>query len=117
MPVLKIFYIGLVIMMILSLIIFYIIPLFFKPVYYRVFDEQTGSYFATGYNAESMEELIEDFQSYILGANEIDFEHEEGTLEYEEELFEYLGTWEKIEEYLQGVCLEISDVPFEELDW
>mgnify|MGYP000632663417 CR=1 FL=1 len=36
-------------------------------VYYRVFDNQRGVYFATGYNSTSMEELIESFQSYILG--------------------------------------------------
>ena len=85
--------------------------------YYRVFDLQRGCYFATGCNATSKEELIEDFQSYILGANEINFEHEEGTTEYEKELNDFLGTWELIEEYLQGAELEESDVEFEEDEW
>ena len=82
--------------------------------YYRVFDNQRGIYFATGYNATSMNELIEDFQSYILGANEIDFEHEQGTAEYEQELNNFLGTWDLISEHLQGVELEESSTPFED---
>jgi hypothetical protein len=84
--------------------------------YYRVFDLQRGCYFATGYNSTSMEELIEDFQSYILGASEIEFDFEEGTKEYKEELNNFLGTWELIADYLQGAELETSDIPFEEDD-
>jgi hypothetical protein len=84
--------------------------------YYRVFDTQRGVYFATGYNATSMDELIEDFQSYILGASEIDFEHEQGTSEYEKELTDFLGTWDLIAEHLQGVELEESSTPFED-EW
>jgi hypothetical protein len=84
--------------------------------YYRVFDTQRGVYFATGYNATSMVELIEDFQSYILGASEIDFEHEQGTAEYEQELTDFLGTWDLIAEHLQGVELEESSTPFED-EW
>ena len=85
--------------------------------YYRVFDLQRGCYFATGYNTTSKEDLIESFQSYILGANEIDFEYEKGTAEYEKELNAFLGTWELIEEHLQGAELEESDVEFEEDEW
>ena len=84
-------------------------------VYYRVFDTQRGVYFATGYNATSMEELIESFQSYILMANEIEFEHDKGTAEYEVELNNMLGTWELIEEHLQGATLETSHVKFVEV--
>jgi hypothetical protein len=86
-------------------------------VYYRVFDTQRGVYFATGYNAVSMEELIESFQSYILMASEIEFEHDKGTAEYEVELNNILGTWELIEEHLQGVTLEKSHVKFVEDDY
>lgn len=85
--------------------------------YYRVFDLQRGCYFATGYNVTSKEELIKEFQSYILGANEIDFEHEEGTVEYEKELNDFLGTWELIEDYLQGAELEENDIEFEGNEW
>jgi hypothetical protein len=86
-------------------------------VYYRVFDTQRGVYFATGYNATSMEELIVSFQSYILMASEIEFEHDKGTAEYEVELNNMLGTWELIEEHLQGVTLEKSHVKFVEDDY
>ncbi len=86
-------------------------------VYYRVFDTQRGCYFATGYNATSMEELIVSFQSYILMASEIEFEHDKGTAEYEVELNNMLGTWELIEEHLQGVTLEKSHVKFVEDDY
>mgnify|MGYP003671167255 CR=1 FL=1 len=33
--------------------------------YYRVFDYQRGTHFAVGYNATSMEELIENFQGLM----------------------------------------------------
>jgi hypothetical protein len=84
-------------------------------VYYRVFDTQRGCYFGTGYNTTSMEELIESFQSYILMASEIEFEHDKGTAEYEVELNNMLGTWELIEEHLQGATLETSHVEFIEV--
>jgi hypothetical protein len=81
--------------------------------FYRVFDHQRGCYFATGYNDTSMENLIHSFQSYILGASEIEFEHEKGTPEYEIELNNMLGTWDLIAEHLQGVTLESSDNEFD----
>ncbi len=74
--------------------------------YYRVFDTQRGCYFATGYNSESMEDLIKSFQSYILMANEIE--------ENEDNLDSFLSTWSGIEEYLQGAELEESETPFKE---
>lgn len=84
--------------------------------YFRVFDLQRNCYFGTGYNSTSKKDLIESFQSYILGANEINFEHEEGTDEYKKELNDFLGTWELIEDYLQGVQLEESDVEFKDYE-
>jgi len=74
--------------------------------YYRVFDTQTGNYFATGYNAQSMQELIEDFQSYILMANEVE--------DNEENREGFLSNWDGIAEHLQGAELEESNTPFEE---
>lgn len=67
--------------------------------FYRVFDHQRGIYFATGYNAESMEELINDFRSYM-----------------QEEDDENNRTWSQIADSLQDVTLEKSDKPFEQLD-
>jgi hypothetical protein len=69
-----------------------------KVTYYRVFDTQTGCYFATGYNATSMDELIYDFNNYILMDDE--------------EI--YLNTWDEISDYLQGTRLEESFTPFNE---
>jgi hypothetical protein len=74
--------------------------------YYRVFDHQRGCYFATGYNSESMEELIKDFQSYISMAIEVE--------EYAVEIQElHLATWSEIADYLQEVTLEESTTLFE----
>jgi hypothetical protein len=78
-----------------------------EKTYYRVFDTQIGDYFATGYNAESMKDLILDFQSYILMTNEVE--------DSEENLNGFLSTWKGIEEYLQGAELEQSNTPFEEI--
>lgn len=76
--------------------------------YYRVFDHQRGCYFATGYNAKSMTELIYAFKSYILMANEVD--------DSEENIDGFLSTWSGIEEYLQDVSLEEADTEFEEFE-
>ena len=73
--------------------------------YYRVFDYQRGTHFAVGYNATSMEELIENFQDYISNANEVS------------NVKQYLTTWEAIAEHLQGVELEVSTTKFEEDLW
>jgi hypothetical protein len=73
-----------------------------KTTYYRVFDYQRGIHFAVGYNATSMEELIEDFQDYISNANEVS------------DVKQSLPTWETIAEHLQGVELEINNTKFEE---
>lgn len=69
--------------------------------YYRVYDLQLGQYFATGYNATSIQELINDFKSYIEMSNECDD-------------MEQFTNWGTIEEYLQGVELEESETPFED---
>ena len=80
-----------------------------KKLYYRVFDHQRMCYFATGYNADNMEDLISDFKSYILMANEVEDnqENQEG----------FLSNWSGIEEYLQGVSLESSETKFKELNF
>ena len=77
--------------------------------YYRVFDTQRGCYFETGYNAKSMQELIEEFQSYILMTSEVE--------DNEENLNGFLSNWQGIEEYLQGAELEESSTPFEETEY
>jgi hypothetical protein len=77
--------------------------------YYRVFDTQRGCYFATGYNVDSMEELIYAFQSYILMANEVE--------DTEENTNGFLSNWEGIAEHLQGAELEESNTPFEEVEY
>lgn len=41
--------------------------------YYRLFDQQTGCYLATGYNAEGFKDLAEQYASY----KSIDAEDEE----------------------------------------
>ena len=73
--------------------------------YFRVFDYQRGTYFAVGYNATSMEELVKDFQDYISNANEV------------EDVEQSLPTWDAIAEHLQGVELETSTTKFEEDLW
>ena len=76
--------------------------------FYRVFDHQRGCYFATGYNSESMDDLVESFRSYIYGADTF----------LEGEMEEYLQTWQQIAEHLQEVELEESETPFESQgDW
>lgn len=75
-----------------------------ETIYYRVFDLQRGCHFATGYNATSIEELIEDFKSYIGGANEC-------------EDLDQFKDFDSILEYLQGAELEKSKNPFEEQDY
>ena len=69
--------------------------------YYRVYDQQTGTYFATGYNSESMPDLISSFQSYVLNGGE-------------DITVEQISTWPDIAEYLQDVELEESETPFED---
>jgi hypothetical protein len=78
--------------------------------YYRVFDHQRGCYFATGYNSESMEELIKDFQSYISMSITMLEEYEVEA----QELLQGLATWSEIADYLQEVTLEESTTLFEE---
>ena len=70
--------------------------------YYRVFDRQTGDYFSTGYNSTSKKELIEKFKNYILIADE-------------DVSKSSINTWAKIEDWLQGVELEKSNIPFENI--
>ena len=70
--------------------------------FYRVFDLQRGCYFATGYNAESMEDLIRQFKSYI--------EMSDGSVDRP------LSTWSEIADCLQEVSLEESSEPFDDND-
>ena len=70
--------------------------------YYRVFDTQRGCYFATGYNATSMKELISDFKSYIGGALDAPSR------------MSCLNSWKRIEDWLQGCELEKSKTKFED---
>jgi hypothetical protein len=70
--------------------------------YYRVYDLQVYRYFYTGYNAQSKKQLIEAFQSYICMADNVPKSS--------------VNSWNKIEEWLQGVQLEKSKIKFEEYD-
>jgi hypothetical protein len=80
--------------------------------YYRVLDLQLSRYFSTGYNETSLDELIKDFQSYIIyGSDSLEIDTNN-----QDEINEYFGTWDLIADYLQGVELEESDEPFEKLD-
>ena len=76
--------------------------------FYRVYDTQTGCYFATGYNATSMKDVAKSFASYILMTNEVE--------DNQENRGGFLSSWDGIAEYLQGVILESSKNKFEELD-
>lgn len=73
-----------------------------KQKFYRVYDFQCGRYFATGYNAQSMEQLINEFKEYINNAGEC-------------EDINHFKNWGDIEEYLEGVELEESETQFDEL--
>jgi len=95
-----------------------IVTMWRKPKkYYRVFDEQRKGYWATGYNSISMEELIEDFQSYIRGGMDCPT-GEEGMTDEEYEIYfnSLLDTWDKIADWLQGAVLEESEEKFNEDD-
>lgn len=70
--------------------------------FYRVYDFQCGRYFATGYNAQSIEQLISEFKEYINNAGEC-------------EDINHFENWGDIEEYLQDVVLEESDFQFDEI--
>lgn len=70
--------------------------------YYRVYDLQTSRYFFTGYNTQSKKELIEAFQSYICIADGVPKSS--------------VNSWNKIEDWLQGVDLEKSKTKFKEYE-
>ena len=85
--------------------------------YYRVFDTQRGGYFATGYNAESMNDLITSFRSYIRnGSNCPDGTEGMTDDEFENYFNGLFDTWGKIADHLQGVKLEKSSYKFDEVD-
>lgn len=68
--------------------------------YYRVFDQQRGCYFATGYNSQSMQELINDFHSYVSqGDCDLSFK-----------------SWDDVANHLTEIVLEKSVVKFDEKD-
>lgn len=69
--------------------------------YYRVIDLQCKKYFATGYNAENMSDLIKAFTAYINGDN------------LPVNKFE---NWQQIADYIQPVKLEWANGPFEEIN-
>lgn len=64
--------------------------------YYRVFDRQCGQYFATGYNSESMPDLLSKFSQFVTGKP-------------------IILSWEDIAEQLQDVEIERNELPFDEL--
>jgi hypothetical protein len=75
-----------------------------KKIFYRVFDTQRGCYFATGYNATSKKELVEDFRSYIAFGND------------SPNRMSGINSWNKVEDWLQGSELEKSFTEFPESD-
>lgn len=72
--------------------------------YYRVFDKQTGTHFATGYNEKHLEDVVEHFKSYILMGGDDDFD------------ITFIKEWDDVVDYLQEVVLEEDIKPFAELD-
>jgi hypothetical protein len=76
-----------------------------EKMYYRVLDTQTDSYFATGYNSTSLQELIESFRSYIETGNDAP------------ESMDVFQTWDDIADWLQGSILESSKHKFENQSW
>jgi hypothetical protein len=70
--------------------------------YYRVFDTQRGVYFATGYNAHGMKDLLRQFRSYIGGAMDAPSR------------VSALNSWIKVADWLQGSVLEKDTKPFKE---
>ncbi len=83
----------------------------------RVLDTQRCTYFATGYNDECMNDLIEDFKSYIRGGTDCPEGEEDWTeAEYNQYFDQLFDSWESIAEWLQGCELEESETKFEELD-
>lgn len=73
--------------------------------YYRLYDTQTGRYMATGYNATSEEDLINQFKSYASADSEPE----------DEEYFEKATTKQMlsvIKSY--GFDIEKSETPFSE---
>lgn len=73
-----------------------------KTTYYRVFDTQRGIYFATGYNAESMKDLVYQFKHYIAGGMD------------RPSSMSWCTSWVRIVDWLQGSVLEKSSEPFNE---
>jgi len=71
--------------------------------YFRVIDTQCGTYFGTGYNATSIQELVDDFKCYIENGNDAP------------ESMDIFNTWYDIDDWLQGAEIEISQEPFEKL--
>jgi hypothetical protein len=71
-----------------------------KQWYYRVYDAQRGVYFATGYNATSIKDLVCKFQGYIQGADDVPKK--------------YINSWKRIADHLTEVYLEKSNYPFNE---
>lgn len=69
--------------------------------YFRVYDYQTGTYFATGYNSTSEKELLESFEHYVNGA-----------VDCEDIKFETTG---ELIDYLQDIDIEESETEFDEL--
>lgn len=52
--------------------------------YYRLFDKQTGEYLHTGYNSRTLQEVTDDFLSYIEGdLDEDDYNRIESMSKYE----------------------------------
>jgi hypothetical protein len=76
-----------------------------EKTYYRVYDGQTGSYFVTGYNSTSLQELIESFKSYIEMGNDAP------------ESMDVFQTWNDVADWLQNVELETSKHKFENQGW
>ena len=79
------------------------------PVYFRLNDQQTGRYMATGYNSTSREQLAKQYREYVS----IDDDEED------EAMYASITT-----DGILDICrsngfdIEASDVPFEEInDW
>lgn len=70
--------------------------------YFRVFDLVLEKYFPIGYNSTSEKELVKAFTKYLNAIKESRYKL-------------HFDTWEEIAEYMTGVRLESSVLPFKDL--
>ena len=76
--------------------------------YYRIFDEQTNRYLATGYN-ESLVDMLDSYCSYVYndGSTEEDWKRHWNNMSTQQQL-DYIQT--------NDFVVEMSEIPFEDYE-